>query len=287
MLLDIAWEHLAIVMSLLPELFDRFPKKSATARVCIFLKFLFSLALLLVCLANASATAPQDPPESITKVWVNTKSGVYHCPGTQSYGKTKAAGIFMEQPEAQQEGYRPAHGKTCDPALSRRPSESEVIQNSFGRQCGFERWPVKVLTDKDRELVGFRPVEQPVTALNDLKRPKTYPYDRRLNEELRVYRVRARLIDMLLETDSDLHLIIADLNQPDVTMIAEIPAPYCALGSGHEGDYTAARADALQIPLGSLVEIEGVGFFDIMYDQKGLAKNGFEIHPVLKIKVVK
>jgi hypothetical protein len=263
-----------------------FPKKSATARVRIFLKVLFSLALLLVCLANASARAPQDPQESIKKVWVNTKSGVYHCPGTQSYGKTKA-GIFMEQPEAQQKGYRPAHGKTCDSAIIPSPSESEAIQDSSGRQCGFERWPVKVLTDKDRELVSSRPVEATVTALNDLEPHQTYPYDHRWNEELRVYRVRARLIDLLPESDSDLHLIIADLNQPDITMIAEIPAPYCALGSGHEDDYKAARLDALQISLGSLVEIEGVGFFDTMHAQRGLAKNGFEIHPVLKIRVVK
>jgi hypothetical protein len=270
----------------LREPIDRFSKKLATAQVRIFLKVLFSLALLLVFLANASGRARQALEEPTIKVWVNTKSGVYHCPGTQSYGKTKA-GIFMEQPEALRKGYRPAYGKACDPASTRSPSESEAIQNPVGGRCGFERWPVKVLTDKDRELVDFRPVEAGVTALNDLKRHQTYPYDGRWNEELRVYRVRARLTDILYETDSDLHLIIADLNQPNVTMIAEIPAPYCALGSGHEGDYKAARADALRIPLGSLVEIEGVGFFDTMHDQRGLARNGFEIHPVLRIRAVK
>ena len=286
MLLDIAWEDFAILISPLREPFDRLPKKLATAHIRIFLRVFFSLAVLLVSLANASERGTQAPEGSTREVWVNTKSGVYHCPGTQSYGKTKA-GIFMAQPEAQQKGYRPAYGKICDPPSTPSPSEGEAIQDSFGGQCGLERWPVKVLIDKDRELVSFRPVEAPVTALNDLEPHQTYPYDRRWNEELRVYRVRARLIDMGYETDSDLHLIIADLNQPDVTMIAEIPAPYCALGSGHEGDYKTARADALRIPLGSLVEIEGVGFFDKMHDQSGLAKNGFEIHPVLKIRVVK
>jgi len=193
----------------------------------------------------------------------------------------------MDQPEAQQRGYRPAYGKICNPPSTLSPSESDTIQDSFGGQCGLERWPVKVLIDKDHELVSFSPVEATVTALNDLKPHQTYPYDRRWNEELRVYRVGARLVDMSYEMDSDLHLIIADLNQPGVTMIAEIPAPYCALGSGHEGDYRTARADARLIPLGSLVEIEGVGFFDTMHNQRGIAKNGFEIHPVLEIRVVK
>ena len=45
-------------------------------------------------------------------VWVNTNSGVYHCPGTRWYGKTKS-GLFMSQREAQAKGYRPAYGAVC------------------------------------------------------------------------------------------------------------------------------------------------------------------------------
>ena len=45
-------------------------------------------------------------------VWVNTKSGVYHCPKTQWYGNTKS-GKYMTQQEAQSKGYRPAHGSLC------------------------------------------------------------------------------------------------------------------------------------------------------------------------------
>ena len=156
----------------------------------------------------------------------------------------------------------------------------------LGAQCGFDRWLVKILKDQDRELVDFSPVDETVSALNNLKRQDSYPYDHRANEELRVYRVRARLVEMRDEADSDLHLIISEPDQPDLTMIAEIPAPFCALGSGHEGDYETARADARDIPLGSLVEIEGVGFFDKMHDQRGVARNGFEIHPVLRIRTV-
>ena len=46
------------------------------------------------------------------KVWVNTASGVYHCPGSRWYGSTKH-GEFMTQAEAQKKHYRPAYGKVC------------------------------------------------------------------------------------------------------------------------------------------------------------------------------
>ena len=46
------------------------------------------------------------------RVWVNTNSGVYHCPNTRWYGNTKS-GKFMTQKEAQAKGYRPAYGAVC------------------------------------------------------------------------------------------------------------------------------------------------------------------------------
>jgi|GEM_PF-501874 len=46
------------------------------------------------------------------RVWVNTASNVYHCPGTRSYGKT-IHGEYMTQAEAQKKANRPAFGKVC------------------------------------------------------------------------------------------------------------------------------------------------------------------------------
>ncbi|HLW52951.1 MAG TPA: hypothetical protein VKW06_08910 [Candidatus Angelobacter sp.] len=63
--------------------------------------------------AATTATAPQaDRGNPDVKVWVNTSSGVYHCPGTRWYGNTKH-GEYMNQAEAQKKGYRPAYGKVC------------------------------------------------------------------------------------------------------------------------------------------------------------------------------
>ena len=58
----------------------------------------------------APVQAEQGNPD--VKVWVNTNSGVYHCPGTRWYGNTKH-GEYMTQREAQKKGYRPAYGKVC------------------------------------------------------------------------------------------------------------------------------------------------------------------------------
>lgn len=51
-------------------------------------------------------------PLSSTRVWVNTKSGVYHCPGTRYYGATKS-GTYMTEAVARDSAYRPASGRTC------------------------------------------------------------------------------------------------------------------------------------------------------------------------------
>jgi hypothetical protein len=77
--------------------------------------------LLALCFLSATnIPAANTPPISgrsladkkeIT-VWVNTHSGVYHCPGTRWYGTTKE-GKYMSECEAQKAGYRPAYGKAC------------------------------------------------------------------------------------------------------------------------------------------------------------------------------
>ena len=83
-----------------------------------------SLALIVVLLSliacgSSQAVVNRDPPVATqsagnptVKVWVNTNSGVYHCPGTRWYGNTKS-GQFMTQREAQSKGYRPAYGAVC------------------------------------------------------------------------------------------------------------------------------------------------------------------------------
>jgi len=46
------------------------------------------------------------------KVWVNTESGTYHCPGTRWYGMTQQV-KYMTQKEAQDKGFHPAADRAC------------------------------------------------------------------------------------------------------------------------------------------------------------------------------
>ena len=54
----------------------------------------------------------QAPGGGPGMVWVNTKSKVYHCPGTTYYGKTKA-GKYVTEDAAKAEGDHADDNKPC------------------------------------------------------------------------------------------------------------------------------------------------------------------------------
>ncbi len=59
--------------------------------------------------ANAMPAAPGGGAD---KVWLNTASNVYHCPGTRWYGKTKA-GAYMSESDAKAKGAHAQGSKPC------------------------------------------------------------------------------------------------------------------------------------------------------------------------------
>ncbi len=63
---------------------------------------------------QSSAEPPSQVPATAdsVKVWVNLASSVYHCPGSDWYGKTKS-GKYMSQAEAIAMGARTAYNKAC------------------------------------------------------------------------------------------------------------------------------------------------------------------------------
>jgi hypothetical protein len=80
---------------------------------------LLLIALTLCCAPSstpvrqelAAEAATQGNPKTV--VWVNTNSGIYWCPGSRWYGRTKR-GFYTTQKKAQKQGYRPAYYNYCE-----------------------------------------------------------------------------------------------------------------------------------------------------------------------------
>ncbi|GAA1956977.1 putative Ig domain-containing protein [Catenulispora subtropica] len=170
----------------------------------------------------------------------------------------------------------------------------EVVHNanSLTTSCGVERWSVKTGTDADKSLVNLSSVTSTtIASLTSLTAPATLPANNRIQPtETTVFRVQATLTEFKLEADSDYHLVLSDGSGH--TMIAEIPDPACVgTGSVLTSQITNSRSefDAEYTPTGTFhvvnvpVTVTGVGFFDFLHGQTGVAPNGIELHAVTDI----
>lgn len=161
-------------------------------------------------------------------------------------------------------------------------------QAQRGGLCGEERWPVKVLRDAHAAQVELRAEPTTVAALVGLPRPgESRPPDGRLALERRTFRVRARLVETRdAQEDGDIHLVLQDLADPRAVMVAEIPDSLCAIGIRQASDYAEAQRVARRLGTPIEVEVEGVAFWDDRHGQVGMAPNGIELHPVLRLTPV-
>jgi hypothetical protein len=171
--------------------------------------------------------------------------------------------------------------------------ETQRLHAQARSSCGVERWKVKTLADANAKQVRLFPRSSTVRALRTLERPPALPPTRITGAETTSYRVVAALREMKIEEDGDVHLVIAD-RVSGGTMIVEFPRITCtstaatklkklrldaraalirACGQPNESSFTRLTGSAT---------ITGVGFFDFLHGQRGVAPNGFELHPVLR-----
>ncbi len=167
-----------------------------------------------------------------------------------------------------------------------------------GIHCGTERWAVKTLTDADHGNVNFHPKKTSISWLTSQDPPDELPEDGRVPPvETQTYQVKAVLVGFKLEKDKDFHIVLADPEESGLTMIVEIPDPSCSgvCTSSQLDDITKARQDFTDhcgkpttgfktLEQRLVVTATGVGFFDFLHGQKGVADNGIELHPVLGIE---
>ncbi len=159
-------------------------------------------------------------------------------------------------------------------------------------QCGVERWPVKTGTDLDAGLVNLSSLNPTtIASLTAIPAPSSLPDNSRIKPtETSVWVINATLVKYVLAYDSDYHMVLTD--SAGRTMIAEIPAPSCVgPGSPFAAGIAHARAqfDAMFTATTTFqtanvpVQVTGVGFFDHLEGQEGLAPNGIELHPIIDI----
>jgi predicted extracellular nuclease len=160
--------------------------------------------------------------------------------------------------------------------------------------CGVERWSVKTGGDPDAVNVNLSNVVPTTIAnLRSLTPPSSPPDNARFGPaENTVYEVTATMTLYKLEGDVDYHIVLQD--EHGATLITEIPCPCCVALSS---PFTAGIANARQKfdarftattsfpnpPVSVPVRVTGVGFFDFIHGQTGVAPNGIELHPLLDI----
>ncbi len=168
-----------------------------------------------------------------------------------------------------------------------------VLASSTG-SCGVERWPVKTGIDADAGLINLN-ATQPTTIaqLDALPAPSNLPQSNRVQPtETTVFVLNATLTVYKIEQDSDYHLVLTD--GQGHTMITEIPDPAC-VGSGSpllnrirnarsEFDARFSNVTGSFQTANVPVQVTGVGFFDFLHGQTGVAPNGVELHAVLDVQ---
>jgi hypothetical protein len=151
--------------------------------------------------------------------------------------------------------------------------------------CGIERWAVKTLTDPEANAVKLSPVDSTIAKLVAFPAPVS-PTDRIAPVETTTYRLKVIMDSFKQEADSDIHLAVHDA--AGHSMIVEFPSPSCDQGSLVAAKIKTAR-DAFVKKAGQptssfrnisgTATVEGVGFFDKLHGQRGVAPNGIELHP--------
>ncbi len=171
--------------------------------------------------------------------------------------------------------------------LAYRPKRGNAERAGFysASGCGVERWAVKTLTDPGANQVNLAPQQTSIADLVTIT-PPVEPTDRVAPTETQVFKLSGTLTVIKQEADSDYHLVLEDGQRN--TMIVESPSPSCAQGSLVLGQIEEVRSainarGGTSMSLPANVTVTGVGFFDRLHGQTGVAPNGIELHPLISI----
>lgn len=198
------------------------------------------------------------------RVWVN---GSCECTGGRQWLQSRCQCLASET-------WAATEGKCHKPAAA--------------SACGVERWAIKTGGDPGASGVSDFPQVTSVDILTAIPAPADVSSATRIDPvENGTYALDATLSEYRLTEDSDYHLVLKSPN--NASMIVEIPHPDCvAASSPYLEDIKAARTAFDQAfaattsfkSTSTAVRVSGVGFWDDIHGQRGVARNGIELHPV-------
>ncbi len=158
--------------------------------------------------------------------------------------------------------------------------------------CGVERWNIKTASDPGAAGVNVAPIATTIDALVSMQVPAgaTTSLSRVSPFEYSNFAIDGVLTDYRLTEDSDYHLVLRSARGE--TMIVEAPHPACVNpASPFLSQIISVRAaiDNAIAPESTFksaalsMRATGLGFFDEIHGQRGVAANGVELHPLLAI----
>jgi len=180
----------------------------------------------------------------------------------------------------------------CTPGLlTGAESEPEALAGG----CGVERWKVKTLSDPAaKDLHRQKPRSATVEELASMPAPPWSRAAPRSAAESSIYALEACVVAYALSGDSDLHVVVQ--GESGATMIVKFPdAASCAPWSHAPGLMLQARDAFMQLmpdpPTSNFkclqppipARVIGPLFMDKVHGQVGVAPNGAEIHPILRV----
>lgn len=182
--------------------------------------------------------------------------------------------------------------------LMRRSTFTAVVffsSVSLAVACGTERWAVKTGADRDAGSVNLTPETATIADLSDLHappKPNTRATSRFSPTEFKTFQITGIIVGIKKEADEDYHIVLQAPNDPEGTMVIESVSPNCTDKSQFTdkiGDVRKTIDQKIKGISGKMkkvnlpVTVTGVGFFDPIHGQTGVAPNGIELHPILSI----
>jgi hypothetical protein len=174
-----------------------------------------------------------------------------------------------------------------------RTATTNISLSVTSPTCGVERWSVKTGTDPDAPSVDLsNPTPVTISTMRGWPAPSPTPPDnaRVAPYEKTVWVVNATMTLYKKETDVDYHIVVQD--RAGNTIVTEIPCPCCVGQTSPFLSYVTTSRQKFDAKLTATtsfqsatipVRLKGVGFFDFLHGQTGVAPNGIELHPILDI----